>query len=124
MRVARARQPVEQAGDPIGLKAEADHVELLAALVHHAAGAADVVQLLGEFQQRQLAPSYLLLRGQLVLLSTDGIRRIRPEPRQAGWPRPRGAPDSCARAPRGQPTVNSIPSQNCPQWQTPLITPL
>jgi hypothetical protein len=68
VRPLRAGQPVEQALGAKGLEVAADLVELLARVAHHLAGPADVLQLLGQFQQRQLAPCYLVLRGHVLLL--------------------------------------------------------
>ena len=67
VRTARAGQAVEQAGGTVGSEVAADLVELLARAAPHPARPADVVQLLGKLQQRQLAPCYLLLRGHRVL---------------------------------------------------------
>jgi len=65
---AGARHAVEQPVGAVGLEVAADLVELLAGIAHHLAGLADVPQVAREFEQAQLAPCYLLVRGHVVLL--------------------------------------------------------
>ncbi len=67
VRAARAGQAVDQPVGAIGLEVAPDLVELLAAVAHHLAGPADVAEFLGEFEQAQLAPCYLLFRGHVAL---------------------------------------------------------
>jgi hypothetical protein len=62
-----AGQAINEPVSTVGLVIAADLVELLAAIAHQLAGAADVFQVLGELQQRQLAACYLLVRGHVVL---------------------------------------------------------
>ena len=58
-----AGQAVDQPLGAIGLEVASDLVELLARIAHHLAGAADIGEVGGEFQQRELAACYLVLGG-------------------------------------------------------------
>jgi hypothetical protein len=81
MRRAGAGDLVEQPLGAIGLEVAADLIELLAAVAHHPAGLADIAELGGQFEQTELAPCYLLLRGHVVLRSRlDGVLQLHPNP--------------------------------------------
>jgi hypothetical protein len=68
MRSLGAGQPVDQALCSIGLEITPDLIELLAGVAHHLAGLGHVGKFRGKFEQRQLAPCYLLVRGHVGLL--------------------------------------------------------
>ena len=63
MRSAWSGQPVDQPFGTIGLEVAADLVELLAGVTHQLAGAADIGEVGGQLQQRELATCYLVLGG-------------------------------------------------------------
>ena len=74
VRSARTGQSVDQPLGAVGLEVTTDLVKLLARVPHYLAGAAHVVQLLGELQQRQLASCYLVLRGHVLSPGQGGMK--------------------------------------------------
>jgi hypothetical protein len=66
-RVAWAWQPIDQAVGTVCLEVAADLVELLAAVADHLAGLGYVAEVGRQLEQAELAPCYLLLRGNAAL---------------------------------------------------------
>ena len=67
MRPLGAGKPVDQALGAIGLEIAPDLVELLTGITHHLAGSGDIGEFCGKFEQTELAPCHLVLRGHVVL---------------------------------------------------------
>ena len=89
VRPLRAGQTVDEAVGPIGLEVAPDLVELLAGVAHHLAGAADVGELRGEFEQRELAACYLVLRGHVGLpIGLEGCLATPSNPPESGMATP------------------------------------
>ena len=93
MRPSGAGHTVDQTVGAVSLEVATDLVELLSAVAHHLAGPGDVAEVGGQFQQRQFAPCYLLLRGHVALRSGRiDVQRHHPNPasKRHGHTRPRG----------------------------------
>jgi hypothetical protein len=63
VRPARAGRAVDQPLRAEGLEVAADFVELLAGVTHQLASLRDIVEIARQFEQRELAACYFLLRG-------------------------------------------------------------
>ena len=91
----RSRKPVQQTLGAVGLDVAPDLVELLARVAHYLAGPTDVIELLGQLQQRELAPCYLVLRGLFRLLVRVWMKVV-----TSSWYTPQGRHDHASQ--RGQ----------------------
>lgn len=100
VRSPRAGKAVDQPLGAVGLEIAAYLVKLLPGIAHHLAGAADIGEVCGQLQQRELAACYLVLGGHDRLpFGFDVVSATPSNPLESGSATGTGRSDSCGPRP-------------------------